>query len=400
MTRKWKLFLGAWLVLGLGLAWGVPRVDAAAAAPTPTATATAPQPAQEVVLCFPGVYPAGYASDCMPWGPAEKLSRLAAVGYWYPPEPVPGKPLDLAQWFTLPGDWHYAWVRDDGSRNMYPSLEDAVKGTHKRHLRKGFVYVSYSQAAYYQHKLFYLVKDEGWWMNAQDLWAIEPSKFRGVRLTQTPARPFGWLIKPAVTKRTPGFAVSDYTHHRLERYERIQVYATAQANGIDWYLIAPDEWVPQTSVGLVFPKTQPPEGVTGHRWIEVNLFEQTLAVYEQNQLIFATLVSTGHAPFWTSPGVFQIYDKVETTQMRGAFEADKSDYYQLDDVPWTMYYDGTRALHGAYWHDSFGYTTSHGCINLSIADAHWLYVWSRIGDWVYVWDPSGQTPTDGGGGGP
>jgi len=59
-----------------------------------------------------------------------------------------------------------------------------------------------------------------------------------------------------------------------------------------------------------------------------------------------------------------------------------------------MYYDDLRALHGAYWQTLLGYQRSHGCVNLSVADAHWLYDWANEGDYVYVWDPSGETPTD------
>ena len=80
--------------------------------------------------------------------------------------------------------------------------------------------------------------------------------------------------------------------------------------------------------------------------------------------------------------------------MMGAFEADRSDFYYLEDVPYTMYYDQLRALHGAYWRTAFGFPQSHGCINLAPADARWLFEWAVEGDWVYVWDPSGETPTD------
>jgi len=80
--------------------------------------------------------------------------------------------------------------------------------------------------------------------------------------------------------------------------------------------------------------------------------------------------------------------------MSGAFEADRHDYYYLQNVPWTMYYDDARALHGAYWRAMFGYPQSHGCVNLSPGDAHWLFDWAKQSEWVYVWDPSGQTPTD------
>jgi lipoprotein-anchoring transpeptidase ErfK/SrfK len=119
-------------------------------------------------------------------------------------------------------------------------------------------------------------------------------------------------------------------------------------------------------------------------------------VYDNQRLVFATLISTGVEPFWTRPGLFPIYQKKELENMSGAFEADRSDYYYLENVPWTMYFDKSRALHGAYWARSvyFGYQRSHGCVNLSVGDSHWLYNWAREGDWVYIHDPSGLTPTD------
>jgi lipoprotein-anchoring transpeptidase ErfK/SrfK len=48
----------------------------------------------------------------------------------------------------------------------------------------------------------------------------------------------------------------------------------------------------------------------------------------------------------------------------------------LEDVQWTQYFDGAFALHAAYWHNSFSFTRSHGCVNLSILDAKWLFEWT------------------------
>ncbi len=393
------ILVGIALVLAMGGTLSTPTPAGAAGTPQENVTPTPTPHTADIALCPPGVYPEGYATDCLPGGASAYLSRMAALGYTYPPQPLPATPLP-ATWNSLPGKWHYAQVRKDGGRSMYPNLEDASHETNARHFPPGFIYVSYTHAAYYNGKLFYMVDEEGWWMRAKDVWAVEPSAFRGLLFSQTPPRPFGWVVQAVSTKRTPGTNRIDYTRHKLARYDVVQVYDTAEANGTQWYMIAPDEWVPQNAVGLVFPRTAPPEGITADRWIEVNLFEQTLAVYQDGVLRFATLVSSGQPPFWTAPGRFQIYKKEESTRMRGAFAADRSDYYQLDDVPWTMYYDKSRALHGAYWHDLFGYKTSHGCVNLSVSDAHWLYTWARVGDWVYVWDPSGQTPEEGGGGGP
>ena len=153
---------------------------------------------------------------------------------------------------------------------------------------------------------------------------------------------------------------------------------------------------------MVVPSEMPPEGVTNGRWVEVNLEQQTVAVYQDNRLVFASVIASGLPGTWTQPGLFQIYQKKPTENMSGAFTADRSDYYYLEDVPWTMYFDQARALHGTYWHNSFGVPQSRGCVNLSVGDAQWIFNWAEEGDWIYVWDPSGQTPTDpdlyGGGG--
>jgi hypothetical protein len=46
------------------------------------------------------------------------------------------------------------------------------------------------------------------------------------------------------------------------------------------------------------------------------------------------------------------------------------------DVPWTMFFEGSYALHGAFWHEGFGRVRSHGCINLGPTDARWLFYWA------------------------
>jgi len=144
----------------------------------------------------------------------------------------------------------------------------------------------------------------------------------------------------------------------------------------------------------VIVDTTKPEGVTGDRWIKIDLANFTLSAYEDGELVFATLVSTGLPPMYTRPGLFQIYERYEASPMFGATQPDRSDYYYLEAVPWTMYYDDTRAIHGVYWPIMLGYNQSHGCVNLAPGDANWLYAWAELGDWVYVVDPSGKTPTD------
>ena len=217
--------------------------------------------------------------------------------------------------------------------------------------------------------------------------------------SNTPQTSIGWILSylspgPVEAKRTPGFMVEDYTGHTLQNRQLVRIYDSREVDGEEWYMIGPDEWVNQRMVARVVPNTTPPEGVDRDRWIEINLYEQTVAVYDQGQLVFATLIASGLDPFWTRPGLFRIFEKLDTTPMRGSFEADRSDAYYLEDVPWTMYFDQARALHGAYWRANLGFPQSHGCVNLSVGDSRWLFDWAEVGDWVYVWDPSGETPEE------
>ena len=46
--------------------------------------------------------------------------------------------------------------------------------------------------------------------------------------------------------------------------------------------------------------------------------------------------------------------------------------------------DNGVAFHGAYWHNDFGTPRSHGCVNLPVSFAKWLYDWTPLGTRVWV----------------
>lgn len=120
--------------------------------------------------------------------------------------------------------------------------------------------------------------------------------------------------------------------------------------------------------------TRPTEVPEGSQWIHVDLGSQTLVAYEGNEPVFATLVATGKRGFETPEGVFKLESKHVSVTMDG--DASQEERYRIEDVPWTMYFSGSYALHGAFWHDRFGSPRSHGCVNLTPADARWLFDWS------------------------
>ena len=71
--------------------------------------------------------------------------------------------------------------------------------------------------------------------------------------------------------------------------------------------------------------------------------------------------------------------------MQGPIPGQTNDDYDLPGVPWTMYFtDDGAAIHGAYWHDEFGFQHSHGCVNLPLNLARKLYEWTPLGTLVIV----------------
>ena len=345
---------------------------------------------QNEPLCLPSIY-GNSGSDCLPAGSYAYTQRLAEIGLTFPTQPLPAFAPDPAL-SDLP--YVYGHVTEGMQAPIFASIGDASAGKPvKRYLPPGFNYVSYVELIQVGGRKYYTI-DLGEYMRGDSVsGGIAYTHFMGLQFVAAPTRQFGWVLQNIQARQGPSSS-AELSQRSFVRFDVIQVYDTREADGITWHMVEPDLWIESKDAALVYPTSAAPAGVENGRWIEVNLLEQTLAVYENNQLIYATLLSSGVPGFWTRPGLFQIFEKLETTPMSGSFEADRSDYYYLEDVPWTMYFDGLRALHGAYWHTKLGYERSHGCVNLSPGDANWLFHWAVVGDWVYVWDPSGATPTD------
>ncbi len=113
------------------------------------------------------------------------------------------------------------------------------------------------------------------------------------------------------------------------------------------------------------------------RWIEINLKQQKLTAWEGNKVIYQVTVSSGKKSTPTLTGVYAVQTKLRKARMRGAD-------YNIPDVPYTMYYDGNYAIHGAYWHNNFGTPVSHGCVNLPPKKAQLVFNWAKVGTPVVV----------------
>jgi lipoprotein-anchoring transpeptidase ErfK/SrfK len=134
----------------------------------------------------------------------------------------------------------------------------------------------------------------------------------------------------------------------------------------EWALIRGHSWVtPQEVAG------------TADAWIEVDLSAHMLYAYSGGRLINGFLVATGASATPTITGTYKIYSKFPTYRMRGIG-------YDLPDVPYVMFYHKGYAIHGVYWHNSFGVSISHGCVNMLTCDAAWLYEIVKVNTYVFV----------------
>jgi lipoprotein-anchoring transpeptidase ErfK/SrfK len=111
------------------------------------------------------------------------------------------------------------------------------------------------------------------------------------------------------------------------------------------------------------------------RWIRVDLSEQLVIAYEGETPVRGFVVSSGLPRTPTVTGEFRIRTKVRSQTMTGG-DPSIGTYYNLPNVEWVQYFYEDYSFHGTYWHRNFGQPMSHGCLNMTIRDAKWLFDWA------------------------
>jgi len=253
---------------------------------------------------------------------------------------------------------------------VYGDPRDPDRGREPlRHLGSGFVTVSLEQDApiTVDGETWYLI-NPGEYVEGKYLKILRPSGFQGVLLPHFWDRPFAWILFDTQVSASPG-TPPDAGGLVLPGRSLVFVEEMREVGGRLWCAIGCGWWIPYNRVGLVRKRPRPEAIPPGARWIEVNLHEQTLCAYEDDRMVFSTLVSSGADRFPSVEGVFRVWLKFRKKKMSGPG-------YFLEDVPWQMFFYQGYALHSSYWHDYFGLPASHGCINLSLKDAKWLFDWS------------------------
>lgn len=369
------------LLIGVGVVMAMAHSDALAAIQK-----APPAPYYDLPLCLPGYYPVD-PGDCLPMGASQSIARLHESGFPYPIRELAAAKPDPAL-----SDLPVRVAKISGAETpVYASLNDAISGGVALQTIPdgGSRYVTMIDSASDGGRTF-VRTIAGWWVEATPFYSSP--RWQGLEFYATPQNDFGWTINPTPSYTQPSFAAPE-TGRQYEKYADFQVYQVVEAEGYEWYEAGPDEWIPSLKSRRLVVDTTPPEGVDNKRWISIDLYNQTLSVYDEGELVFAALVATGSGELYSDPGLYYIYEKRELDQMQGSYTSDRSDFYSLDGVPWAMYYNHAQAIHGIYWQALLGFPQSHGCVNMFPGDAHWLFNWAQLGDWVYVHDPSGQTPS-------
>lgn len=119
---------------------------------------------------------------------------------------------------------------------------------------------------------------------------------------------------------------------------------------------------------------------TSDKRIEIDLTHQELYAVEGNKMVYDFLISSGK---WrkTPTGTYHIWIKLRYTNIEGGTKG-TSDYYNLPNVPYTMYFYNDEVpryvgygIYGDYWNSAFGHPTTHGGISMHTSDAETLYNW-------------------------
>ncbi len=187
-------------------------------------------------------------------------------------------------------------------------------------------------------------------------------------------------------------------------------WITAVEEGPDgklWYQISDESddnlkyYVPRPHVRLIPPAELAPispDVPWEAKRVEVSLANQTLTAYEYDRVVLHTLISSGipglgspnGIPSHTPAGRFNIRVKMPSKHMGDGRVTDDINAYELPGVPWVSFFVETGvAFHGTYWHDNFGRRMSHGCVNMTMEEAKWLYRWVLPVAEFYEWEKRG-----------
>jgi lipoprotein-anchoring transpeptidase ErfK/SrfK len=271
----------------------------------------------------------------------------------------------------------YAFVQSSGA-SAYSSLDSAEEGEADQELEGGWA------VAIVEQREKWARTTKGLWIGKQDLALARPSLFVGEAIADGQLD-LAWVLADKAsqwgspsTKEKPKTALARFQRVHVHEQSGAMVRVTSERASTDGgWMLASDLARPNLAPVPTEIASQAAKHSQGERWIDVDSATQTLVAYEGPRPVYATLVSTGRGPAdsgnATPLGIHRIWVKLFASDMANVQREDREAHYSLEDVPYVQFFDNAVALHGTYWHGDFGHPRSHGCVNLSPLDAHWMF---------------------------
>jgi len=138
--------------------------------------------------------------------------------------------------------------------------------------------------------------------------------------------------------------------------------------------------------------------VTG-KVIEVSLSQGQLSAYNDDNLVYTSLIVSGRPGLETPIGTYHVFAKLSPTTFRSPWPPSSPYYYPPTYINFALEFrEGGYFLHDSWWHTSYGPGTngwhldpaygwqygSHGCVSMPFSAAKWLYSWAPIGTTVQI----------------
>lgn len=304
------------------------------------------------------------------------------------------------------------WEREEDLHEV--TLEDLRKEGDEilaQRMMKGF-YIAIDKTFKWDGRTWYKTT-KGLVTPSDRFWQTAGSEFQGVALDGEKWKlPVAWVF--GARKTAPTYEIDLETNERKPKgskkhFEAVQLeYDYHRVGDTDYLRMADGDWIRDFHVRMTTPGPRPKEVGESERWIDVDISEQTLVVFEGDRPIYATLISSGkeskvkEQDHSTPRGMWRVREKHIASTMDGDGTAAGDLPYSIEDVPYIMYFHKSYATHGAFWHRNYGVQMSHGCVNLAPLDAKWVFyhseppipegfhgAWSsetRPGTWVVVHD--------------
>lgn len=278
------------------------------------------------------------------------------------------------------------WEREEDLHEV--TLEDLRKDKDdilEMRMMKGF-YVAIDKTFQWDGRTWYKTT-KGLVTPSANFWQTEGSDFKGVEIDGENIRlPIGWVMGGRET--APTYEINPETKQittkgSKKKFEMVQLEYMYQAvRDTDYFQMADGSWIRDAHIRMTTPGKRPAEVGENERWIDVDISEQTLVVFEGDRPVYATLISSGKessikAKDHSTPrGMWRIRDKHVVATMDGDGTAAGDLPYSIEDVPYVMYFHKSYATHGAFWHRNYGVQMSHGCVNLAPLDAKWIFFYA------------------------